>query len=90
MDIKSWMDKSMPKLNDTKTEVLVIVPPKHKDSFGQDSIRIADALMEPSDSAKGLGFWFDRHLSLDIKIQNRCKVMLYHHRNIRKFDSNCL
>ena len=35
----------------------MIVPPKHKDRFGQDSIRIADALIQPSDSAKGLGFW---------------------------------
>ena len=63
--------------------MLVIVPPKHRDSFGQDSIRIADALIEPSESAKGLGFWFDRHLSLDVEIQNRCKAILYHLRNIR-------
>ena len=73
----------MLKLNDTKTEVLVIVPPKHKDNFGQESVQIADALIQPSDSAKGLGVWFDRHLSLDVEIQNRCRVMLFHLRNIR-------
>lgn len=78
-----WMCQNMLKLNDTKTEVLVIVPPKHKDNFGQNSVRIADALIQPSDSAKGLGVWFDRHLSLDVEIQNRCRIMLFHLRNIR-------
>lgn len=82
-DIKRWMTQNLLKLNDTKTEVLVIVPPAHKDNYGQDSVPIADAMIQPSESAKGLGFWFDRHLSLDIEIQNRCRVMLFHLRNIR-------
>ena len=82
-DIKRWMSQNMLKLNDTKTEVLVIVRPKQKDSFGQESVQIADALIQPSESAKGLGVWFDRHMSLDVEIQNRCRVMLFHLRSIR-------
>ena len=58
-EIKRWKCQIMLKLNDTKTEVLVIVPPKHKDSLGQSSVQITDASIRPSESAKGLGVRFD-------------------------------
>ena len=44
---------------------------------------IADAEIQPSECAKSLGFWFDRHLNLDVEIRNRCRVILFHLRNIR-------
>ena len=48
-DIKRRMCKQMLKFNDTKTEVLVIITPKHKDCFWHESIGIADSLIQPSE-----------------------------------------
>ena len=73
----------MLKLNDSKTEVLIIVPPSHSKNYVSRGIRIADAVVVPGETARSLGFVFDSNLTLGREIENRCRVLLFHLRNIR-------
>ena len=71
------------KLNDSKTEVLVIVPKSFQEAIPNVHIRIGDALVESMDNAKNIGVVFDRSMTLDQEIVARCKTCMYHMRNIR-------
>ena len=71
------------KLNDSKTEVLVIVPPRSSGYYPEMDIKIADATVKTSKTAKSLGTTFDSSMTLVPEIQNRCKSLLFHLRNIR-------
>ena len=82
-DIKAWMTKNKLKLNDTKTEVLVIVPPNSSNKYPEMDIKIADATVRTTNQAKSLGVLFDRNISLASEIENRCRILLFHLRNIR-------
>ena len=82
-EIKAWMTQNKLKLNDTKTEVLIIVPPSQCSKYPSMDIKIADATVETATSAKSLGISFDRNMTMETEIVNRCRNLLYHLRNIR-------
>ena len=77
------MTQNKLKLNDTKTEVLIIVPPSQCSKYTSMNIQIADAVVETATSAKSLGISFDRNMTMKTEIVNRCRNLLYHLRNIR-------
>ena len=77
------MTQNKLKLNDTKTEVLIIVPTSQCSKYPSMDIKIADANVETATSAEGLGICFDRNMTTDTEIVNRCQNLLYHLRNIR-------
>ena len=82
-DIKAWMTNNKLKLNDEKTEVLIIVPPSASSDYPDLDVKIADATVRTTNKAKGLGIIFDRNMLLAIEIENRCRTLLFHLRNIR-------
>ena len=82
-DIKAWMSQNKLKLNETKTEVLIIAPPKHTPRYQNTEIRIADAVVKTTDKAKGLGVMFDINMKMVTEIDNRCKCLMFHLRSIR-------
>ena len=82
-EVKAWMTQNKLKLNDTKTEVVIFVPPASSVKYQSLNIRIADAHVTTTDVAKSLGILMDTHLSPDKEIESRCRIMLYHLRRIR-------
>ena len=82
-DIKAWMTSNKLKLNDEKTEVLVIVPPTSSRKYPDRDVKIADATVRTTKQAKGLGVIFDRNMTLAREIENRCRTLIFHLRNIR-------
>ena len=75
------MLKNKLKINDDKTEFLVITSPFVKltrdvhVSIGQDQIL-------PSSSCKSLGVTFDQYLSMDTQVKSICRSAHFHIRNI--------
>ena len=71
LDVKDWMLINKLKLNDDKTEVLLINPK----SFPVDisCIRIGTEEINFNESAKNLGVIFDKDLNLSNHISNLCK-----------------
>ena len=80
-DIRSWMVRNKLKLNDDKTEFLVVSSRKTSATFNC-SVKIGDTSVSPSTSCRNLGVIFDRNIALDKHISSVCRSTLYHLRSI--------
>ena len=72
--IRAWMITDKLKLNDDKTEFLIIGT---RQSVGDVSVALVAV-------ARNLGTWFDTSLSLLTHITKTCKAAFYHLHNIRR------
>ena len=71
------------KLNDDKTELLVIHP-KHIEIPSLRSIAVGDEVINPSEYARNIGVMLDQNLNTEQEITTICKSAFFHIRNIRK------
>ena len=84
-DIKIWMKENFLKLNDDKTEVLVITTRSGLSDSLSVSIRVGDQDIPPSDNPpRNLGVIFDSALSLKSHISSVCKSINYYIYSIGK------
>jgi hypothetical protein len=58
-DIRTWMRKNKLKLNDDKTELIIITPTRQAQKVPIDKIKIGDSDVQSSTLAKNLGATFD-------------------------------
>ena len=72
------------KLNDDKTEFLVITSKYHQSKPNTNSLQIASSEIVASPSARNLGIVFDSALSMDAHIKNVCKATYFQIRNINE------
>ena len=80
-DIRSWMITNKLKINDSKTEFLLITSPRSK--FTKDiQITIGQSNISPSSTCKSLGVMLDDHFAMDAHISNICRSTHFHIRNI--------
>ena len=85
VDIKTWMTADKLKLNDDKTELIVIGTrgQLHRISISQvsiDHVKVCAVC-----NVRNLGKWFDNHLSRKTAINKTCQSVLYHMHNIGRF-----
>ena len=80
-DIRSWMIRNKLKINDDKTEFLLITS-THSKLSKDITISIGQSEISPSTSCKSLGVMLDNHMVMDAQIQSVCKSTLFHVRNI--------
>ena len=69
------------KINDSKTEFLIITSSFLTKSFDDLSIRVGDSNVS-SNSVRNLGVIFDKCIKLDYNISSVCKSTFFHLRNI--------
>ena len=80
-DIRSWMIFNKLKINDDKTEFLLISSqrtPLHSDK----SLKIGSCTISSSSSCRNLGVIFDKHANMESQVNNICKNTLFHLNNI--------
>ena len=90
-DLKDWMIRDQLKLNDDKTEFLLIGTKQQLEKVNFSSITVGDALIEAKSEVRNLGSWFDSHLNMSIHISKLCASAFCHLYNIgriRKFLSS--
>ena len=63
-DIRVWMLNNGLKLNDDKTEFLIIGTSQQLGKLDNISIRVGDSDIHPVPIARNLGSWFDPRLSM--------------------------
>ena len=85
-DIRSWMIRNKLKINDDKTEFLIMASPRLKGVLNSNLV-IGDSTIVPSLSCRNLGATFDNHLSMVKHVETVCKSMLFHLRNILSIRS---
>ena len=88
-DVKAWATANMPKLNDKKTELMLVTSKrtKHLHSL-PTSITVGNAQIPFKQSVKNLGFTLDSHLSMNAhvsKIARTCYFELRRLASIRRF-----
>ena len=92
-DINSWMTASKLKLNNDKTELLVLHP-CHCAPLQLGSIYARSELIivhVATDLSKNIGIYFDNTLSMNKHVNSLCKTAFYHLHNlatIRRFLSH--
>ena len=69
-DIRTWMIKNKLKINDSKTEFLVLSSSIFKQHFNDLQINVGNTEINPSLSARNLGVIFDSHLNLESHINS--------------------
>ena len=61
-EIRKWMCMNLLKLNDGKTEFIILGTQQQLQKIGQTSIQIGEDLVTPVDMVWNLGFFMDKHL----------------------------
>ena len=82
-DIDNWMVIKKVKLNQDKTEV-VLISSRYRPRPPLDSLQIGNVTVVPSSSARNLGVIFDKCLNFGEHIKSICKSSHYNVRNIAK------
>ena len=75
------------KINDDKTELLVITSPYMKKTAGME-LSIGQSSIKPSTSCKNLGAMFDNNQKMDIHISSVCRATHFHLCNIGTIRSH--
>ena len=88
--VRAWMIQDKMKLNDDKTEFLIIGASQQLKNVRTDTLFVGDAIISPVLSARNLGAYFDSNMTLVPFINNACQSafsQLYNIRRIRKYLS---
>ena len=85
------MAKNMLKLNDDKTECILVGKSKQRGKIPNLSVKIGDHDTQPSNSVRNLGIEFDSDLDMERQVSKICKSAHFQLRMIgsmRKYLSN--
>ena len=80
--IRAWMTTDKLKLNDDKTEFLIIGTRQQLSKVHIEKLLVGDVSVAPVTAARNLGTWFDTNLSLVTHITKTCKAAFYHLHNM--------
>ena len=86
--VRAWMLKNKLKLNEEKTEFLVIGTPQQQDKASLDEMTVGHTKVETTTAARSLGVWFDGNMKFDTNVTKICVMghfYLYNIRRIRKY-----
>ena len=81
-DLRIWMIRNKLKINDSKTEFLIMNSSYLKQSFDDLNIMVGDSNSVSFNSARNIGVIFDKCMKLDYHISSVCKSTYFHLRNI--------
>ena len=83
-DISNWILNDKLKLNDDKTEFMIIGTSQQLAKVSINSLRVGTATITPVSSARNLGSWFDSKLTMVAHISKTCNSALYYFYNLRR------
>ena len=83
-EISKWMFNNKLKLNEDKTEFLIIGRKEQTKIITTESLSIGNETVYKVPSAKNLGVIIDSQLEMSLHIQNTCKICYFHIRQIYK------
>ena len=84
--IKDWMTVNELRLDDSKTEVLLLGPKVQRNRLHLDSLMVGDSeiCVPITGSIRNLGAYFDSDLSMNAHVTKVCQAIHFHLRNIGK------
>ena len=88
--IRAWMQSDKLKLNENKTEVMLIGTRQQLSKVNLGTLTVGDTSVAIVNKARNLGVWFDSQLNFNVHITEACSLFfcsLYKIRCIRKYLS---
>ena len=83
--IRSWMATDKLKLNEAKTEIILIGTNRQREKVNIDRLNIGQVTVPTVNSAVcNIGSWFDANLSMTTQINKICQSGYYHLSNVRQ------
>ena len=83
--VKAWATANMLKLNDSKTELMLVTSKRSKHLHNlPTSISIGIAQIPFKQSVKNLGFTLDCHLTINAHVSNNKNIICHHKMNASK------
>ena len=82
-EIRAWMLLHQLKLNDDKTEFMVLQSSHNLSVHGSPTLQLPQLTLSSTDTARNLGCLFDRHMQLDRLVSSYCSSAYYHLRTIK-------
>lgn len=90
-DMQQWMDRNFLKLNNEKTDILLVGSRHQHSTIDLSELTINNVALPVSDVVRDLGVQLDKILSMDSHVSSICKSSYYHLWNIariRRYLSN--
>jgi len=87
-DIKQWMQLNLLKLNDSKTEVILLGSRQQLSKIEDFEVQIGSTKLKSCDNVRNLGVIFDSNVTMEKQVNNICKTSFYYIRllgKLRKF-----
>ena len=82
-ELKQLLTTLKLKLNDCKTEFLVLMSPHQLRKYGLPDLQLGTVLIKPAVSVRNIGAHFDQMLTMVNFINHKIKVASYHHTTYR-------
>ena len=73
--IKTWMGNNRPKLNDSKTEIVLLGSPYFLKMSPHINIAVGDSHIDSVSAVRDLGAFFDEHMSMDTFVHIKCATI---------------
>ena len=83
-DIKRWMLADKLKLNDDKTDFIIIGTRQRFKKVTFNTLRVSNTQVTSLSQAKNLGSWFDTQMNLNTHVTKCCQAAFFHLFNIRR------
>ena len=85
--VRAWMITDKLKLNEGKTEFMIIGTRQQLKKVTVDQLLVGDMRVIPVSNVKDLGVWLDSHLKFDVHITKTCSTAYYFLHNIRRIGN---
>ncbi|CAC5411396.1 unnamed protein product [Mytilus coruscus] len=86
-DISSWMSTNMLKLNQDKTELIILTQKHLKASVPNLQLKVGNNVISTVSCVKNLGVYFDQHLTMERQVSAIVKFGHFHISNIGRIRS---
>ena len=85
-DLRKCMYRDNLKINDDKTEFLVIGSRQQLLKINHSSVRVGTIDIKPVKVVRNLGAWFDSHFSMSTHISKSCSAAFFWLHNIKRIS----
>ena len=82
--VRKWILRNKLKINDDKTELIIIGGSKQLPKVSLDSIQVGECTVSPGQNVRNLGVIFDENLSMKDHVSNVCKKVFYQLHRLRQ------
>ena len=83
-EVRAWMLSHKLKINDTKTEFMILGTPQQLSKVSTSSISVGNSSISPVQSLKNLGVTFDQNLKMSLHVNQVCRRGYYQLKKIRQ------